>query len=109
MSSSHQQDLPATTLFCRCLSLGCFTDGTSLYFVSSILFPTGTSAIGSVSSLFGVPNIWLTKTQPIHIARWGTFVQPEVRNGHVELRVSVEVSNETAAPDRCAALHHAYC
>src|SRR5271163_2642067 len=25
-SSSHQQDLPATTLFCRCLSLGRFTE-----------------------------------------------------------------------------------
>jgi len=33
------------------------TDGTSLYIVSSVLFPTGTSALGSVSSLLGVPNV----------------------------------------------------
>ena len=33
------------------------TDGTSLYIVSSVQFPTGTSALSSVSSLLGVPNV----------------------------------------------------
>jgi len=40
-------------------------------------------------------HTWLTKTQPLHIAKWGTFVQSEIRGEGAHLSVQTEVLNES--------------
>jgi len=41
-------------------------------------------------------HVWLTKTHPVHVAQWGTFVRSTIKDdGSVTLHVSTEVENET--------------
>lgn len=44
-------------------------------------------------------NVWLTRTAPVHIPQWGTFVTSEVDLEKKEARVKaqIEVANQTAA------------
>ena len=45
-------------------------------------------------------HVWLTKTNPIHVRQWGTFVRSTVRpGGPAAVRITTEVENET---DGCA-------
>ena len=49
-------------------------------------------------------HVWLTKTAPVHIARWGSFVQARFAQGiagAATLMFSTEVVNETAEPVTC--------
>src|SRR5579871_6587499 len=39
-------------------------------------------------------HVWLVKTNPVHVSRWGTFVQPKVRPGKAMLSIRTEVNNE---------------
>jgi beta-galactosidase len=39
-------------------------------------------------------HTWLTKTHPLHIAKWGTFVQCEVRGKGAHISIETEVLNE---------------
>ena len=39
-------------------------------------------------------HVWLTKTSPVHVAHWGTFVRSEVRGNAATVRVTTEVENE---------------
>ena len=41
-------------------------------------------------------HVWLTKTDPLHIAQWGTFVQPRVEAAVAKLSISTEVENQGA-------------
>ena len=40
-------------------------------------------------------HVWLTKTNPLHIAQWGTFVRSEVSGQAATIRISTEVENES--------------
>jgi beta-galactosidase len=42
-------------------------------------------------------HVWLRKTDPLHIAKWGTFVQSEVRGKSAQISVSTELMNESDA------------
>jgi len=41
-------------------------------------------------------HVWLTKTDPLHIAHWGTFVQSRVEGAAAKLLISTEVENQGA-------------
>jgi len=43
-------------------------------------------------------HVWLTKTDPLHIAQWGTFVQSEVHGPAATVHISAEVENQSAEP-----------
>jgi len=38
-------------------------------------------------------HVWLVKTHPVHVAKWGTFVKAEVRAGQAALSIRTDVSN----------------
>jgi len=38
-------------------------------------------------------HVWLVKTNPVHVKKWGTFVRAEVRPGEADLRTRTEVEN----------------
>ncbi len=42
-------------------------------------------------------HVWLVKTNPVHVKRWGTFVKAEVRSGEARLSIQTEVSNRGTA------------
>ncbi len=47
-------------------------------------------------------HVWLTKTSPVHVAHWGTFVRAEVRpSAPAIVRISTEVTNETGGTRNC--------
>ena len=39
-------------------------------------------------------HVWLTKTAPLHVARWGTFVTTEVKENFAEVTARVTVNND---------------
>lgn len=44
-------------------------------------------------------NVWLTKTQPVHIAQWGTFIKSrEVSETSALIDVEVHVANDRSEP-----------
>ena len=40
-------------------------------------------------------HVWLTKTDPLHLAQWGTFVRSEIRGSSAMVSSSTEVANES--------------
>ena len=47
-------------------------------------------------------HVWLTKLDPLHVGRWGTFVTtPEVSGELAEVEIRTTVVNEGAEPVRC--------
>ncbi len=38
-------------------------------------------------------HVWLVKTSPVHVKKWGTFVKNQVRSGEASLSISTEVEN----------------
>jgi beta-galactosidase len=45
-------------------------------------------------------HVWLTKTAPLHVARWGTYVTTEVRENfsHADVTARATIANEADAP-----------
>lgn len=41
-------------------------------------------------------NVWLVYSNPVHIAQWGVYAYPEVKNGNGTLNVEVAVENGSA-------------
>jgi len=41
-------------------------------------------------------HVWLVKTNPLHVKRWGTFVKSQVRTGEASLSILTEVRNQGA-------------
>ncbi len=41
-------------------------------------------------------HVWLTKTDPLHVAPWGTFVRSEVQGATASVTISTEVENQSA-------------
>ncbi len=46
-------------------------------------------------------HVWLSKTAPLHVAHWGTFVTSELHAGNAVLTVRTEVENEGDRPQTC--------
>ena len=47
-------------------------------------------------------HVWLTKTNPVHVPQWGTFVRAEVRPGSpAAVRITTEVDNESDGTKNC--------
>jgi len=47
-------------------------------------------------------HVWLTKTNPVHVPQWGTFVRSTIRPGApAAVRITTEVDNETDASSNC--------
>ena len=40
-------------------------------------------------------HTWLTKTHPLHIARWGTYVQSEIHEKNAHVSIETEILNES--------------
>jgi beta-galactosidase len=38
-------------------------------------------------------HVWLVKTQPVHVKKWGTFVKADVRSGSTNLSIRTDVEN----------------
>jgi beta-galactosidase len=49
-------------------------------------------------------HVWLTKTAPLHVAQWGTFVRTELEGAAASLAISTEVRNESDQEKRCRAI-----
>ena len=43
-------------------------------------------------------HTWLTKTRPVHVAQWGTFVRSEVLGKTAELTIQTELHNQADGP-----------
>lgn len=44
-------------------------------------------------------NVWLTKTHPVHVAQWGTYVTtPEVSSERARVNLVVDIDNTSAQP-----------
>ena len=43
-------------------------------------------------------HVWLCKTSPLHVARWGTFVTSEVNPDHSKAEVSIQTRIQNDAP-----------
>ena len=42
-------------------------------------------------------HVWLVKTHPVHVRKWGTFVSSKVDGGNAALSIRTEVNNESHA------------
>jgi len=42
-------------------------------------------------------HVWLVKTSPVHVKKWGTFVSSEVRSGEATLSIRTEVENQSGS------------
>jgi beta-galactosidase len=38
-------------------------------------------------------HVWLVKTNPVHVKKWGTFARAEVRPGEATVQIRTEVEN----------------
>ncbi len=43
-------------------------------------------------------HVWLVKTHPVHVKRWGTFVRSEIRSNSASLSILTEVENHSDKP-----------
>ena len=46
-------------------------------------------------------HVWLLRTAPLHVARWGTYVRSDVSAGRATLDVATELRNDSDADARC--------
>lgn len=54
-------------------------------------------------------NVWLTKTQEVHVAHWGTFVTtPEVSTQEAQVNLSITVRNRLQQPATVSVNTHFY-
>ena len=42
-------------------------------------------------------HVWLVKTHPVHVAKWGTFIRSDVKSGGADLSILTEVENHSGA------------
>ncbi|MGH9405278.1 MAG: beta-galactosidase GalA [Terriglobia bacterium] len=46
-------------------------------------------------------HVWLVKTNPVHVAQWGTFVTSSVQTSAATLKISTEVDNDADQAATC--------
>jgi len=49
-------------------------------------------------------HVWLVKTSPVHVPRWGAFVKADVRPGGAGMVIRTDVSNKSNAPQNVRVL-----
>ena len=49
-------------------------------------------------------HVWLTKTAPVRVAQWGTFVESRVQGTAAELSISTEVENDGEQEKLCSVI-----
>jgi beta-galactosidase len=49
-------------------------------------------------------HVWLTKTDPVHIVEWGTYVRSEVGDSSATIFVTTEIENESDKNTTCRAV-----
>jgi beta-galactosidase len=49
-------------------------------------------------------HVWLVKTHPVHVKKWGTFVTSQVRPGEATLSIRTDVANDGNAAQKVRAL-----
>jgi len=49
-------------------------------------------------------HVWLVKTNPVHVAHWGTYVTSEARPGAATASISTEVENKSDSEQSCRVL-----
>jgi beta-galactosidase len=47
-------------------------------------------------------HVWLTKTDPVHVAPWGTYVRTEVKTQDASVFISSEVKNKSDQERKCS-------
>ena len=47
-------------------------------------------------------HVWLTKTAPVHIPRWGTYVTAQVQGNSAHVAIETEIANASAGETRIA-------
>ena len=45
-------------------------------------------------------HVWLVKTHPVHVAKWGTFVRSDIKPGNTTLSILTEVENHSSSEGR---------
>lgn len=52
-------------------------------------------------------NVWLTRTAPVHVPQWGTFVTSEVdlEKKEAQVRAEIEIANETVTDEQVVILN----
>lgn len=54
-------------------------------------------------------NVWLVKTQPVHIGQWGTFITtPEVSTRSARVNLSVDVENQSTIAQKAQLITDVY-
>ena len=44
-------------------------------------------------------HTWLVKTNPVHVAQWGTFITtPEIKNGTAKINMDISIENQDSTP-----------
>ena len=43
-------------------------------------------------------HVWLVKSHPVHVKKWGTFIRPEIRGAAASLSILTEVDNHGSSP-----------
>ena len=49
-------------------------------------------------------HVWLTKTDPLHVAQWGSYVRSEVHGAAANVVISAELENESEKDKTCRAI-----
>ncbi|HXW57579.1 MAG TPA: beta-galactosidase GalA [Candidatus Cybelea sp.] len=49
-------------------------------------------------------HVWLTKTNPVHVAQWGNYVRSEIQGSSATLVLSTEIENESDRSATCRAV-----
>jgi beta-galactosidase len=49
-------------------------------------------------------HVWLTKTDPLHVTQWGTFVRSDVRGTNATVYLSTEIQNDSDQDKTCRIL-----
>ena len=50
-------------------------------------------------------NVWLVYANPLHIAQWGVFAYPQIKNGQSSLIVETELQNDTQKDEQLKVVH----
>jgi beta-galactosidase len=53
-------------------------------------------------------HVWLTKTSPVHVAQWGTFVTTAVAAGAAKVSATTTLANDGKADVRCSLEQHVF-
>lgn len=53
-------------------------------------------------------HVWLTKTAPVHVSHWGTFVESRVQGTDADILIKEKVQNDGEEEKLCSAISHIF-